>query len=103
MSKMHLLASLHFNCNVRLSSVPNLQLSFAGLPQELFKVVAVVLGGDGSLSRLAFDMSRAQIDLSKLLFTVLPFGTGNDIGQWLNWGSKNRCKTLLRNTLRKNA
>ena len=63
-------------------------------------MVVVIAGGDGSLMRIALDMGRANIDVNKVVFTVLPFGTGNDLSQQLGWGGTARALTPRSDALR---
>ena len=65
--------------------------------------MAVVAGGDGSLMRLALDMSKANVDVKKVVFTVLPFGTGNDLARQLNWGGSQSVLQLTSDPLGENA
>ncbi len=47
----------------------------------------VVGGGDGTLIYLVDEMLEKGIDVLKINFCVLPFGTGNDLAQVTGWGS----------------
>ena len=44
----------------------------------------VVCGGDGSLSHIITELVSHQADFSKFSFTMLPFGTFNDLSRSLN-------------------
>jgi diacylglycerol kinase (ATP) len=53
------------------------------------EIVVVMMGGDGSLGRLMDEICLSQIiddHLDQILFTCLPYGTGNDISRSLGWG-----------------
>lgn len=43
-------------------------------------VIVVLMGGDGGLM-MSIEQLRADIDISKLIFISLPFGSGNDMAQ----------------------
>jgi diacylglycerol kinase (ATP) len=45
-----------------------------------------VAGGDGSLIWAIETMASAGVRLEKLLFGILPFGSGNDLAASLGWG-----------------
>ena len=44
------------------------------------------MGGDGGIMRL-IQVLEPLIDLGKIAFVALPFGSGNDMAQTLNWGA----------------
>ncbi|CDW82778.1 guanylate-binding n-terminal domain containing protein [Stylonychia lemnae] len=53
------------------------------------QLIVAVLGGDGSLGCFIDSIIQEQIiadNLSKIHFTGLPFGTGNDTGRAFGWG-----------------
>ncbi|KAI9299089.1 hypothetical protein K502DRAFT_322509 [Neoconidiobolus thromboides FSU 785] len=43
-------------------------------------------GGDGTIIGIVEDLCKNEIDLNQLVFSCLPFGTGNDFSQALGWG-----------------
>ncbi len=49
-------------------------------------IVICSAGGDGTFVALVKNMLRYEINLSKLVFTAIPFGTGNDLCQAFKWG-----------------
>lgn len=50
------------------------------------KVVGVVCGGDGTVLWVVTLVSEAGIDMTKVLFCIIPIGTGNDFSRCLRWG-----------------
>jgi len=47
------------------------------------------MGGDGSLAGILDELFKSELveqNLKSLVFTSLPFGTGNDISRSLGWG-----------------
>ena len=46
----------------------------------------VLMGGDGGLMRAMEDL-KPLVDIAKLTFVPLPFGSGNDMAQTLKWGA----------------
>jgi diacylglycerol kinase (ATP) len=45
-----------------------------------------VCGGDGTIMWAVTEMTKANIDHSKVPMAVIPLGTGNDFSQTLGWG-----------------
>lgn len=48
-------------------------------------VIVVIAGGDGSIAKFVEDLANETVDLSKIRFCLLPFGTGNDLAQFTGW------------------
>ena len=48
-------------------------------------IYVVLMGGDGGLMRAMIRLQN-EIDLDRVIFVALPFGTGNDTGLTLGWG-----------------
>ncbi|KAF4659055.1 hypothetical protein FOL47_007732 [Perkinsus chesapeaki] len=46
----------------------------------------IIAGGDGSVMWGVDLLMKADVDLSKIAFGVIPYGTGNDFSQSLGWG-----------------
>ena len=49
------------------------------------------MGGDGTLGTIINEFNDYGIikeNMSKILFSLLPFGTGNDTARVFGWGSK---------------
>ena len=45
-------------------------------------MIFAIMGGDGSLARVVQDMKQdpvLQANIHKIAFTLLPYGTGNDL------------------------
>ena len=51
---------------------------------ETLKVIA--LGGDGTLTWLIESLIPQDINLDRVHFGILPFGSGNDLSSYLGWG-----------------
>jgi len=52
-------------------------------------IVVAVMGGDGSLAGILDSLLKSELverNVKTLVFTPLPFGTGNDISRCLGWG-----------------
>jgi diacylglycerol kinase family enzyme len=50
------------------------------------KVNAVVCGGDGTVLWVVSLVGEHGIDLTKIVFCIIPIGTGNDFSRCLGWG-----------------
>jgi diacylglycerol kinase family enzyme len=59
---------------------------------NLEKLVVAIAGGDGTFMRVVKEIQDFGIDLDKLQFVQLPFGTSNDISRIFGWGSRPRRK-----------
>ena len=46
----------------------------------------VVAGGDGSLIGVIEQVISHGVDISRVFFGIMPFGTGNDLAAMLGWG-----------------
>lgn len=49
------------------------------------------MGGDGSLAQTIKELRKNELinsNINKIVFCLLPYGTGNDTGQVFGWGSK---------------
>ncbi len=47
-------------------------------------ILIVSCGGDGTLSWVIQTLTKNKVDSSPLIFTSLPYGSGNDICFYLN-------------------
>ena len=56
------------------------------LTQTHSNLRVIIAGGDGSLLWLIETLDTENIDLNKIYFGILPFGTGNDLSCMLGWG-----------------
>ncbi|RUP45046.1 ATP-NAD kinase-like domain-containing protein [Jimgerdemannia flammicorona] len=52
-------------------------------------------GGDGTVMSVFEEMVKHQIDMNKVFFSCIPFGTGNDFSQVLGWGRTIPNKSVL--------
>jgi hypothetical protein len=52
-----------------------------------------LMGGDGGIMR-AIQVLEPLVDIGKLVFVALPFGSGNDMAQTLKWGATSAEKYL---------
>ena len=52
---------------------------------ETATIVVALMGGDGGIMR-AIQVLEPMTDIGKIVFVALPFGSGNDMAQTLNWG-----------------
>lgn len=50
------------------------------------KVIVVLCGGDGSFMSIVEELKSYEIDIDKIIFTQLPFGTANDVPAVFGWG-----------------
>lgn len=50
-------------------------------------VIVVICGGDGTFMNILHDFRRYSIDVDKIVFCPLPFGTANDICRNFGWGA----------------
>jgi diacylglycerol kinase (ATP) len=60
-------------------------------------VRVVVGGGDGTVMWTIQETLAHQIDLHKVAFGVIPFGTGNDFSRATGWGSSSPSPRLFNN------
>ena len=60
---------------------------------ERATVVVALMGGDGGIMRL-IQVLEPLIDIGKVKFVALPFGSGNDMAQTLKWGATTSMKYL---------
>lgn len=54
-------------------------------------VIVAILGGDGSLANILNTLTEnsiIKVFINDLVFTTLPFGTGNDMSRTLGWGGE---------------
>lgn len=58
----------------------------------LEKLVVAIAGGDGTFMNVVKEIEDSGIDVDKLQFVQLPFGTSNDISRIFGWGSRPRRK-----------
>jgi diacylglycerol kinase family enzyme len=48
-------------------------------PNIVFKsIIAIICGGDGTFNWVINELTKWKIDISKMVFAMLPIGTGND-------------------------
>lgn len=52
------------------------------------KLIIVICGGDGSVSSVVNSLEEKFPSLEQCVFVPMPIGTGNDLSQILNFGSK---------------
>lgn len=52
-------------------------------------VRVVVAGGDGTVVWAMEEAHRHGVDMTKVAFGTIPYGTGNDFGRVLGWGTSN--------------
>ncbi len=52
------------------------------------KIKIFVGGGDGTILSIVQDFNKDGIDLSRCVFGLIPFGTGNDLANSLGFGNK---------------
>jgi diacylglycerol kinase (ATP) len=52
-------------------------------------VRVVVAGGDGTVVWAMEEAHRHGVDMNKVAFGTIPYGTGNDFGRVLGWGTSN--------------
>ena len=55
------------------------------------QVYVTIMGGDGSLAQTIKELRKNEVinkHINKIVFCLLPYGTGNDTGQVFGWGSK---------------
>ena len=50
-------------------------------------VYIIICGGDGTILWVVEEMVFAGIDVDKVVFGVIPLGTGNDFSRSLGWGT----------------
>lgn len=50
------------------------------------RVHAVVCGGDGTVLWVVSLVGEQGMDLTKIVFCIIPIGTGNDFSRCLGWG-----------------
>ena len=50
-------------------------------------VNVIICGGDGTIIWVVEEMVFAGIDVDKVVFGVIPIGTGNDFSRTLGWGT----------------
>lgn len=60
-------------------------------------VKVIVAGGDGTVMWCLSELEQHQIELSKVIIGVLPFGTGNDFAKSLEWTLPKRLKPFDEN------
>jgi len=48
----------------------------------------IICGGDGTIPWVMSEVIAHQIDMTKVIFGILPIGTGNDFCRSLGWGYK---------------
>jgi diacylglycerol kinase (ATP) len=56
------------------------------LVHESAQLKVMIAGGDGSLVPLIEQIKIHKIDISRIEFGILPFGTGNDLSAMFGWG-----------------
>ncbi|RKP04089.1 hypothetical protein CXG81DRAFT_5581, partial [Caulochytrium protostelioides] len=76
--------------NAGIRYLRTLQLASAG-PNNYLKIDQLHVwsaGGDGTFMGVISGLIRNEIDITdeRLLFCVIPFGTGNDLSQVMGWG-----------------
>ncbi|OZJ05419.1 hypothetical protein BZG36_01658 [Bifiguratus adelaidae] len=52
-------------------------------------------GGDGTVMTVFDELVMHKVDLEKIFFSCIPFGTGNDFSQVLGWGRTIKHKDIL--------
>ena len=45
----------------------------------------IICGGDGTVNWVLNDFAKNNIDMTKVVFGLLPIGTGNDLCRSLGW------------------
>ena len=45
------------------------------------------MGGDGALTNSLRALKKENINIEKIQFVILPFGSGNDAAKVFGWGS----------------
>ena len=53
------------------------------------EIIFAICGGDGSLARCISDLKKEPYinkNMQRITFTLLPYGTGNDLAQSFGWG-----------------
>lgn len=65
----------------------SLRKSEVKLPRKLKKLMVIIAGGDGTFMNIVQDMHKHGVDISVILFSILPFGTSNDLARTFNWGA----------------
>lgn len=61
---------------------------------------AIIAGGDGTVMWAICEAQAHGIDMSKLSFGVIPYGTGNDLARSLGWGGTSPGKGVMRNDMK---
>ncbi len=49
--------------------------------------MGVICGGDGTVTWVISELDKYKIPTSKVPFSIIPLGTGNDFSQSLGWGA----------------
>jgi diacylglycerol kinase (ATP) len=60
------------------------------------KVIVVICGGDGTFMNIVQEFREENIDVDKITWTQLPFGTANDVANAFGWGRKPN-KSMINN------
>ena len=56
-------------------------------------MIVALMGGDGGIMR-CIQVLEPLVDIGKVKFVALPFGSGNDMAQTLKWGADTSMKYL---------
>mmetsp|Transcript_2700 Transcript_2700/g.6009 ORF Transcript_2700/g.6009 Transcript_2700/m.6009 type:complete len:407 (+) Transcript_2700:84-1304(+) len=72
------------NLENKASGFKDLAIMSQGPLEQKIRVIAC--GGDGTFVWVIEECLKAQADISKILFCLMPFGTGNDLAASMGWG-----------------
>ena len=48
----------------------------------------IICGGDGTIPWVLSEILNEGISLTRIIFGIIPIGTGNDFSRSIGWGSK---------------
>jgi diacylglycerol kinase (ATP) len=64
-------------------------------------VRVLVAGGDGTVMWAISEAELHEVDMRKVSFGVIPYGTGNDFSRCLGWGGSNPSKSIMNKDMKK--